>query len=1539
MTKILGLDLGTNSIGWAVVDKEANKIIDTGVRIFTEGVVKETIGQGDKEESKNAVRRQFRQARRQHFRKRLRKIKLLEVLINHDMCPLEQDALKKWKNWDKKTKTAGKQFPDEHEFVEWLRLNPYLLRKKASNEEITRHEFGRILYHFIQRRGFLSSRKGSVSEEGAIFKGNDKMDGINETKSLLKDNSTLGENLYQIYPADNKPFKRILIDNKEARIRARYTLREMYVHEFEQIWNKQAEPLQLNKLEVSVKKVIYLETSADSPKSKQKIEKLQNKFGESNVEIDGKRLTIKKLVPFKEFLAGKIEQTEKGINFKSNESVLFWQRPLRSQKGLLGKCTFENHKFYDKTKDKWITIGSTQCPISHPDFELFRAFQFINNIRFGKSTKLNDEQKQKVLNLINKSDTSIEFGKIPKELKLTYENFNYDDKLKIPGSPTHKRIKGFFSEEQWENHYEDIWHCFYFYEDATLLKRKLIETYGLTKLDAEKASKIQLADGYGSVSLKAIRNILYFLKLGYRYSTAVVLGGVKNAFGKERWDRFEMFHDEIIRRVVQLIENEAHKEYELIGKIKRMLADPENQFGFVENDRSFQKLYHHSQAIEKKTVVKRLSEIENLRNPIVQKGLNEMRRLVNELLDNFAQQPEFGPDFSFDKIHVEMGRDLKNSKKMRQEMVFKLRENERENEDARLRLAEFGLKPSRENITKYRLYKEIQAKNGSVVCPYTRKTVKITDLLGRDNLYQIEHIVPFSVSLDDSFGNKTICESNFNRDKGELTPYEFYQKNSDPKIWGADSWEDIEQRAFALLPYRKAKKFVSKKRDEDAGFIARQLNDMRYISKKATEVLSEICDDVRVMPGQLTSELRRLWGLNNIIQPVLPLELSGYDVDPDLSLPHYLVLDQFGVPTEIRPILAKRPEKNANQILIPGFISDKNKFIADKNYRHLKFEVQTDGLPVGKYWAKLNVSEPVGFTRIFTERPAFDELSVVYRGKVLNGFFNHDSLGRKLKASVPDGTYWAKLQVKKTNLIEPEKDKQPKPNKNQVLLFGMVQDNLFTSYIYQCQTELLPGRYWALLDVDFEKPEYTKAINNPAAEHQNGELIITGAVGDDGEFLPDCDPGFNSQTSLSASRYFATVSVQEIEGFYPIENPAPEIGKEESVLLGNIWVNKQTGEIMFDPKKNRDDHRHHAVDAITIALTELGFLQKLSHYFGEMKDKERGIGDRPTFDLPWPGFDKDVKKAIDNILVSYTRNIKVLSKISKTIVKAGKKHQSIGLAARGRLHREYYFGKHPSPVLHGNDPEKGGLLFEKDKQGNLVYYYHIRKPVTSIKNDKHVKKIVDHGIRNLILKRLKEDFSIDTSSNYNIPDNFFLDSNKQPALFLPNRKGEPVPVKKVRFKEVISNAVQLKDDMNQWVNPYNNHHVVIYEDYNGDLKEQVVSFWDVIERQNQGDAIYKLPEDGAKLITTLQENDMFLINLDNEQIETIKRDSISKEELSKHLYRVQKISSMYYTFRHHLASTVTSESEEISIRSMNGWSKANAIKVALNTLGSIRIID
>ena len=254
-----------------------------------------------------------------------------------------------------------------------------------------------------------------------------------------------------------------------------------------------------------------------------------------------------------------------------------------------------------------------------------------------------------------------------------------------------------------------------------------------------------------------------------------------------------------------------------------------------------------------------------------------------------------------------------------------------------------------------------------------------------------------------------------------------------------------------------------------------------------------------------------------------------------------------------------------------------------------------------------------------------------------------------------------------------------------------------------------------------------------------------------------------------------------------------------------------------------------------------------------------------------------------------------------------------------------------------SEPHKGGLLFEKDKHGNIVYYYHIRKPITSIKNNKHVGKIVDDGIRKIIENRLKAEYRIDISGSYTIPDNFFFDKDKKPVLFLKNKNGEPVPIKKVRMKEVIGNPAQLKSNVNQWVNPYNNHHVIIYEDINGNMQENVVSLWDVVERISQRLPVYSLPADGVKIIATLQENDMFLLDLSVEQVTGIKHGIISKAEFSKHLYRVQKISSTDYTFRHHLASSVTNPEEEVRIQSMAAWSARNPVKVEINAIGNLII--
>ncbi|MFQ5444188.1 MAG: type II CRISPR RNA-guided endonuclease Cas9, partial [Nitrospinales bacterium] len=199
MPFILGLDLGTNSIGWACIDANNEKVLGLGSRIFQEGVNRETKG---KEISKNAIRRQARQSRKQYYRKRIRKEKLKIFLKNFGM------------------------FPDKKEGeCEFFKLNPYCLRKRGLDEKLTKWEFGRILYHINQRRGFKSNRKSQKEKEDGVVK-----EATTQLQQEIKGNHcrTLGEYLALLNPA---------VD----RIRKRYTLRKMYEEEFDLLWENQKE--------------------------------------------------------------------------------------------------------------------------------------------------------------------------------------------------------------------------------------------------------------------------------------------------------------------------------------------------------------------------------------------------------------------------------------------------------------------------------------------------------------------------------------------------------------------------------------------------------------------------------------------------------------------------------------------------------------------------------------------------------------------------------------------------------------------------------------------------------------------------------------------------------------------------------------------------------------------------------------------------------------------------------------------------------------------------------------------------------------------------------------------------------------------------------------------------------------------------------------------------------------------------------------------------------------------------------------------------
>jgi CRISPR-associated endonuclease Csn1 len=1121
MTKILGLDLGTNSIGWALIDDTANKIVGIGSRIFPMGV--DNLGDGDNEISKNAGRTGARGVRRQFFRRRLRKKVLLKALLENEMCPMTAIDFDNWKQ--------TKQFPSD-KLASWFALNPYELRNKALTDKVSLEEIGRIFYHLIQRRGFLSNSRKGGSDDGAIFKGNPKEGkiGIIETQEHIQD-KTLGSYLFKIYPKENQPFQ----DGLE-RIRNRYTTRKMYVDEFEMIWDKQ--------------------------KQFHAVLNDELKQGIGGRKVDG----------YKE------------------DGILFHQRPLRSQKHLVGNCSFEPTK--------------TKCPLSAIPFEQFRVWQWVNTVEYN-GKKISQEEKEKIV-LFLYANEKLDFKKIRKVIGRDSAEFkfNYKDDDKIVGTYTISNLsnKKYFGNKWFEfseKEQEDIWHVLYFFDSKSNLKEYAIKNWGFNEDQAIAISKFNVKDGYSSLSRKAILNMLPFLQMGFTYDVSVVLGGVKNTFGKD-WEKLSeekrnFFYD----NVYEIVRSKTKGGF--IDVIKGILRD---DYGVSDNQ--MRKLYHHSATIDVAELLEKLpmgkeadKQIQAIRNPIVITALFELRKLVNELIDEHGV---------LDEIKVEMARDLKISKSQRNTIRRDQKRLEREND----RIKEEVLKYthlSHDNILKFKLWEECKK-----TCPYTAKAISVTQLFSGE--VQIEHIHPWSRSLNDSFANKTLCYADENRKKGDKTPYEFY---------GSDelNWSGIKERALKLFSdtaaypkaYQKFKRFVQVKFDDD--FSSRQLNDTRYISKEAKDYLSLVCKKVNVAPGQMTANLRQKWGLNHILN----------------------------------------------------------------------------------------------------------------------------------------------------------------------------------------------------------------------AENDS---------------------------------------------------------------------------------KSREDHRHHAIDALVMACGKTSYLQELSRWNRYNRKPEL-----KNFPLPWEGFNFEAEKAVEKILISHKRIANDITVRTHKCEKNGKTHTNVGVAARGQLHKETVFGR-------------------RDFNGEEAF--HVRKAIDSLTTLKQIEKVVDESIRTLILKRIQE---LGGFVKEKVPANtfFIVDENglKKPQIFLPNKNGAAVPISKVRMKENFSGAEKLKENVNQWVNPRNNHHVLIYIDEKDNLKEEVVTFWTVVERKRTGEPVYKLPFGGKEIVTTLHINDTFLLGLNEDEINW---EDLDYEELKEHLYRVQKFTSGDYYFRIAKTASIQNLEEKQQINSFglgkNGWLTHTPIKVKISVSGKIQ---
>ncbi len=345
--------------------------------------------------------------------------------------------------------------------------------------------------------------------------------------------------------------------------------------------------------------------------------------------------------------------------------------------------------------------------------------------------------------------------------------------------------------------------------------------------------------------------------------------------------------------------------------------------------------------------------------------------------------------------------------------------------------------------------------------------------------------------------------------------------------------------------------------------------------------------------------------------------------------------------------------------------------------------------------------------------------------------------------------------------------------------------------------------------------------------------------------------------------------------------------------------------------KIREDHRHHAIDALVMACATRSHLQELSKW-----NRYDRTYDLDNFPKPWKTFREDAVKAVNQILVSHKKTKSILTVRTHTTNKNGEKYKNVGVAARGQLHKETIFGKRQTP--HSD-------------QG-----FHVRKPIDSLTTEKQLEKVVDKTIKDLIFKRIH---ILGGFVKGKIPvETFFISDErgkKLPQIFLPNKNGNSVPVLKVRMRENIGGAEKLKNNLNQWVNPRNNHHVLIFRDENENLKEEVVTFWTVVERKRKGFPVYQLPAHGQSIVTTLQINDMFLLGLNEDEVDW---GNLNYNILKKYLYRVQKLTSGDYFFRKHTSSTITDENYK-QIRGFGmgktGWFAFNPIKVKISVTGKI----
>ena len=504
--------------------------------------------------------------------------------------------------------------------------------------------------------------------------------------------------------------------------------------------------------------------------------------------------------------------------------VIFTQRPLKP--AVLGKCVYLTD--HDRTYR------------AMPTFQRYRIYQEINNLEWAINTEQRrvldyPEARDRLIEMAERPTTkkgNVTFGKMKKELQrigIAEGDFQFNletaKRKGLDGNSTSNLMQreGLVGPDwhAWPLEKQDDFIAVILGDELSdeEVKGELVRKYGLTEDAAAACTEAPLLDGAAQLSLEAAR-----LLLAKMCDDSCIQSDAVQAVAREH----PQFRNPFTRAGDGALLDELPYYGEVVrGHIIPGKGDEEH----VQN------------------------RVGMVTNPTVHIAMNQIRHVVNEIIGSC------GRPYS---IAIELGRELPVGAEGRKELDRQQAKNQETNARLNGLLREQKQTPNRDNRLRLRLWEELAADPLGRRCPYSGKPINITDLFNGQHVH-IDHLIPFSVSLDDTPANKTVCIAQANQDKANRTPFEAF--GNSPERY---DWHEIFERS-RLLPKNKQWRFQENaleiwKRDHD-DFLSRHLNDTRYIGRLTREYLENVCprNRIDVLTGRLTDLLRGHWGLNRVL--------------------------------------------------------------------------------------------------------------------------------------------------------------------------------------------------------------------------------------------------------------------------------------------------------------------------------------------------------------------------------------------------------------------------------------------------------------------------------------------------------------------------------------------------------------------------------------------------------------------------------------------------------------------------------------------------